>query len=179
MQHSSNVFVGAQDEDLLVTEFSIIGHTSSSSSSSSTLGGSSTSGFESTASTGSGSTENLSNENENISNASPSDGVSDEGSPTLASSPSTRQYIAVTQSSIIKRKNPKPESTDVEVHFILNFQWDSTSNFNFVLLFFLICIYRKQLQLPNPIRIIPERRSHKMVAKKNRYVYNKLIYKTL
>lgn len=146
MQHSSNVFVGAQDEDLLVTEFSIIGHTSSSSSSSSssTLGGSSASGFESTASTGSGSTENLSNENENISNASPIDGVSDEGSPTLASSPSTRQYIAVTQSSIIKRKNPiKPESADVEVHFALLFPMALNPHM-LTCLFSSFAIYRKQ-----------------------------------
>lgn len=61
MQISSNLLAHAQDEDLLVTEFSIIGHTgssSSSSSSSSTTGGSSTitSGFE-PRSTGSASTE--------------------------------------------------------------------------------------------------------------------------
>lgn len=56
-QISSNLLAHAQDEDLLVTEFSIIGHTSSSSSSGSTIGGSATSaaGFESRASTGSGS----------------------------------------------------------------------------------------------------------------------------
>lgn len=141
-QRSSNVFVGAQDEDILVTEFSIIGHTSSGSSSSSTLGGSSTSGFESTASTGSGSTENLSNEKENISNASPIDGISAEGSPT--SSPSTRQYIAVTQSSIIKRKNPMPESTDVEVHLTLNNPIALNNPKLNILLRFFISIYRKQ-----------------------------------
>lgn len=60
MQISSNLLAHAQDEDLLVTEFSIIGHTgsSSSSSSSSTTGGSSTitNGFE-PRSTGSASTE--------------------------------------------------------------------------------------------------------------------------
>lgn len=58
MQISSNLLAHAQDEDLLVTEFSIIGHTGSSSSSSSTTGGSSTitTGFE-PRSTGSASTE--------------------------------------------------------------------------------------------------------------------------
>lgn len=74
MQISSNLLANAQDEDLLVTEFSIIGHTSSSSDGGgggvgsrigggSTIPGSSTSasGFESRVSTssgGSGSTEN-------------------------------------------------------------------------------------------------------------------------
>lgn len=108
-----------------MTEFSIIGHTSSSSSSS-TIGGSSasTNGFESSSSTGSGSTENASNDSENLSNASGLDGTSNgitgaDGTPSLAASPSTRQYVAVTQSSIIKRKNSlKPESADVEVKLI-------------------------------------------------------------
>lgn len=54
VQISSNLLVNAQDEDLLVTEFSILGQTSSGSSS--TIGGNSmgTTGFESRSSTGSG-----------------------------------------------------------------------------------------------------------------------------
>lgn len=108
-----------------MTEFSIIGHTSSSSSSSSgsTIGGSltSTSGFESSSSTGSGSTENSSSDTDNTNtstnDANVSNGITSNGASNLATSPSTRQYIAVTQSSIIKRKGSplKPESADVEV----------------------------------------------------------------
>lgn len=54
---SSNLLAHAQDEDLLVTEFSIIGHTSSSSGSTAAGIATSASAFESRASTGSGSTE--------------------------------------------------------------------------------------------------------------------------
>lgn len=54
---SSSLLAHAQDEDLLVTEFSIIGHTSSSSGSTAAGIATSASGFESRASTGSGSTE--------------------------------------------------------------------------------------------------------------------------
>lgn len=55
IQISSNILVKAQDEDLLVTEFSIIGATSSgSSSTASGTSSMSTSGFESRSSTGSG-----------------------------------------------------------------------------------------------------------------------------
>lgn len=47
-------------------------------------------------------------------------GDAGDGSHSLETSPSTRQYIAVTQSSIIKRKGPiKPESTNVEVGFVV------------------------------------------------------------
>lgn len=43
-------------------------------------------------------------------------GDASDGPHSLETSPSTRQYSAVTQSSIIKRKGPiKPESTNVEV----------------------------------------------------------------
>lgn len=57
---------------------------------------------------------NNSNASANDSNA--SNGITSDGVSNLETSPSTRQYIAVTQSSIIKRKGVlKPESTDVEV----------------------------------------------------------------
>lgn len=59
--------------------------------------------------------DNNSNASANDSNAS-SNGITSDGVSNLETSPSTRQYIAVTQSSIIKRKGVlKPESTDVEV----------------------------------------------------------------
>ncbi|XP_031640673.1 uncharacterized protein LOC116352310 isoform X2 [Contarinia nasturtii] len=113
----STSLVCAQEEDLLVTEFSIIGHTSSNSNS--TIGSSSTSasGFDIRTSTGSGNSEG--NDSENSSNASDSsvsngDDLSSDGISSLETSPATRQYVAVTQSTILKRKGLKPESADVE-----------------------------------------------------------------
>lgn len=61
-----------------------------------------------------GNDENNSNASTNDNNA--SIGITNEGASSIETSPSTRQYIAVTQSSIIKRKGAmKPEPTDVEV----------------------------------------------------------------
>lgn len=61
--------------------------------------------------------ENNSNASTNESNVS-GGGITMEGLAALETSPSTRQYIAVTQSSIIKRKGVlKPESTDIEVGY--------------------------------------------------------------
>lgn len=60
--------------------------------------------------------ENNSNASTNDSSA--SNGITIEGVSSVETSPSTRQYSAVTQSSIIKRKGSlKPESAEIEVNY--------------------------------------------------------------
>lgn len=104
LQLAQHTIAYAQDEDLLVTEFSVVGHTSSSSSSSnsisSTIGDISTSssGFSSSGSTtgsGSASTEIDSENNSNASTNENSDITIETGSGKLTSNSFKPQFHSI------------------------------------------------------------------------------------